>query len=365
MKAAIIAASLLIAVGSASAQGTPAEKANQLNDEGKELFGQEKYGPAAKKFEAAIILSPEGRFYFNLCFTYYFLERYQDALEQCRAVQPNGGDGALIDKTNKLIAEIEKRLPPPANDPNTGDPNTGDPNTGDPNTGNPNTGDPNTSDPNTGDPSVTNPGTAGPPPSNPFITARPRTNPYKWSLGAEFGPLANLSVGSDEFYENGAQLRLFANFIVSDARQLGIQPYFQFTNISSVEPSPFDPLRMFDLGVAAFLHRQLGNSRFYWTPQAGIHVSIQEPTSDPDTTFVALGARAEVQFAFVFGSRGQHALTLSPSLNLYGSSSAPSDSIDRPEDFELDKASATFAVALGYQLRFATPFGSSALINLE
>src|SRR5688572_9067782 len=115
VRAALAAAGVTAVLGAfvtpVAAQNTPAEKADQINDEGKKLFAEEKYEPAAKKFEQAIVLSPQGRFYFNHCFTLYFLERYPEALAQCKAVESNSADAGLRDKTNKLIGEIEKRMP--------------------------------------------------------------------------------------------------------------------------------------------------------------------------------------------------------------------------------------------------------------
>ncbi len=56
-----IAAALLIALawlGTARAQKTPAQRADELNSAGKQLFVKKQYRAAAEKFHQATILSP-------------------------------------------------------------------------------------------------------------------------------------------------------------------------------------------------------------------------------------------------------------------------------------------------------------------
>jgi hypothetical protein len=330
-----------------------------LNEDGKRLFGEQKYLEASRKFRDAIVLSPEGRFYFNLCFTLNFLERYREALDQCQAVHAAGGDARLIEKTDQLIVELEKRVPPPEPDPIGGGEPGFDPGGGvDPEPG-----------PGPGGPPPPAGGPPPPGPANPFLHRSAIENPYRWSLGGEIGGLANLGVGrvtaGENYSDGGFHLRLFANFIVNEPQQLGLQAYVGFSNLEESRLNFLgERLSIFDIGGAVFIHRRLAPA-VYLTPLVGAHISAQQPAqSFGEEAFVSAGFRGELSLAYVFGEQGQHAVSLSPALNLYLPASGANSGFD-PSDFGLDKGSATVTVAVGYTARFSTPFGSSPLISLE
>ena len=101
--ATLLALSLALS-GAAQAQTDPAKRADQLNEEGKQLFGKNDFAGAAQKFRQAILFSPEGRFYFNLCFVLDKMGKYREALTACEAVAPNGASNPLKEKTDKVIA---------------------------------------------------------------------------------------------------------------------------------------------------------------------------------------------------------------------------------------------------------------------
>ena len=87
-------------VGVAGAQ--PADRANKLNEDGKALLRAKRYTEASDLFRQAIVLQPEGRFYYNLCMSLYHEGKLGEALTACRAVGPNGG--------NETVAELKKLL---------------------------------------------------------------------------------------------------------------------------------------------------------------------------------------------------------------------------------------------------------------
>src|SRR5690349_25058610 len=91
----------------ASAQ-TPRDRAEELNAEGKKLFKDQDYEEAAKKFKQAIVFFPDARYYFNLCFALNILERYKEALEQCRLVEQHNPPPDLQQKSADLLVELEK-----------------------------------------------------------------------------------------------------------------------------------------------------------------------------------------------------------------------------------------------------------------
>ncbi|MBL4636436.1 MAG: hypothetical protein JKY56_21425 [Kofleriaceae bacterium] len=161
--APVVAIASLSAPALAQAQNAEAER---LNTAGKEHFKERRYLDAYKNFKQATAVSPEGRFFFNLCFSLNYLERFQEAIEACEQVEPNGADAKLRDKTNAVLKALRAQVPAQPTNPNT---NPGDPNTNptDPNT---NPSDPNTNptDPNTNPTNPnTNPNTNPPPPRGP------------------------------------------------------------------------------------------------------------------------------------------------------------------------------------------------------
>ena len=299
-------AATFLAAAPASAQ-PPAEQAERLNNEGKKLFADKDYERAYGKFREAATLSPEGRFFFNMCYALNFLGRYQEAIQACEQVEPAGADKELSDKTRKALASLREksaaqRATPVAATPGvTGtDPNA-DPNRG---PGGP---------PPRGGPS-------GPPPPaprgapDPFVARR--TSPpgsYKWSIGGSLGGLGNINVGrggdfeGNEVYgEGGADLRFFANVIVSERSRLGMQGSLGFGSIApgiqTTRTCPTNNLVMADIGGAAFVHLPLGQPHLR-DPAVRAACCRCSSRSELSQGFIAAGARAELGLGVRFRPR--------------------------------------------------------------
>lgn len=107
--------------GTARAQGAPSakEQAESLNTEGKKLIKQLDLAGAAQRFRAALALSEDPRFAFNLCYTLEKSGKLVEAKEACERVMADG-NSRLVEKANRLLAVIEESLaggapkPPPA-----------------------------------------------------------------------------------------------------------------------------------------------------------------------------------------------------------------------------------------------------------
>jgi hypothetical protein len=351
-----IALAIFLAAGPAAAQ-TPAEQADRLNQQGKQLFADKDYEGAYNKFREAATLSPEGRFYFNICYALNFLERYQEAIQACEQVEAAGADKELIEKTQRALSSLrEKAGQRPATQPASHDQGPRP----------------------TGPTSPREPVRPGrpPPPArgpDPFVAGRASgEGSYKWSIGGTVGLLGNLSVGREvqgqgedrEVYgPGGAELRLFANFIVSEAARFGLQGSIGFGALSPGQDSDSDEnLAIVDIGGAFFFHLPI-TRRIVMTPLAGPHLSVQQP-QELSQGFITGGVRAEVGFAYVFGRSGEHAFSVTPAVNVYFPATGDVEGQD-PSEYGLDLTHSTFALSAGYTYRFSTPFGSTPLITLE
>ncbi|HUS69086.1 MAG TPA: hypothetical protein VMZ28_31330 [Kofleriaceae bacterium] len=335
--------------GTARAQSAAQQQAERLNEEGKALFAEKRYEEAYAKFRDAAGLSAEGRFFFNQCYALNFLGRYSDAISACEQVRPAGGDAALQAKADRALVSLREKLaaqnaasqPPPV------DPNAGG-----------------------GTPPPAPPAQPSGPAPDPFVATQAAGMPgaYAWSLGVQLDMFANGGIGhvgdTHIYGPGGAMLRIFGNFIVSDAHQLGIQGY---AGIGGLGPHKDDnpdgePLTMGDIGAALFMHRRLGGS-LYMTPLGGLHVALQQP-QELSQAYVSLGARAELAFAWLFGPNDEHAFAVTPAINVYFPSKGEVDGVDA-EVYGFDKTRSTVGVGIGYTYRFSTPFGSTPLITLE
>jgi len=96
------------------AQAEARAQAEALNDEGKSMFRTGNLDGAAGKFREAITTSPDPRYYFNLCFAYEQLKRWDDALAACREVLDGGANERLVDKANQRIQSIELKRSSPS-----------------------------------------------------------------------------------------------------------------------------------------------------------------------------------------------------------------------------------------------------------
>jgi hypothetical protein len=364
---AVLAAASLTAAPAAAEQ--PAQQAEKLNEEGKRLFADKNYERAYGKFKEAATLSPEGRYFFNVCYALNFLERYEEAIQACEQVEPAGADPTLAAKARKALASLreksggKKAAPVAAGHVGVDEP-PAEPPPAEP-TGRTRPGRP---------ARVASAGGPPPPPPgapDPFLaaTARPPGS-YRWAIGGSLGGLANINTGrrgdfeGREIYDSaGGDFRLFANFILSEAARLGVQASIGVGAIAPADEDNVDNnLVLFDIGGALFLHLPLGK-RLFVTPLVGPMVSVQQP-NELSQGFIAFGTRAELGLSFVFGRNGEHAVSLTPAINVYFPASGDVEGF-APSEFGLDVTHSTFGVAAGYTYRFSTPFGTVPIITLE
>lgn len=83
-----------------------ARKANELNAEGRDLLRDGKYEAAVAKFEHALELLEDPRFYFNLCVAYEGSGDKIQAIAACREVRKNKPSKRLLDKTNRMLKNM-------------------------------------------------------------------------------------------------------------------------------------------------------------------------------------------------------------------------------------------------------------------
>ena len=374
-----LALAFLLAPSPALAQKSPKQQADELNSQGKQYFAEKRYEDAYGVFRQAATLSPEARFFFNMCYALNFLERYQDAIQACEQVPAaEGADAALKEKTDRALASLREKLAAQQSAGGGGNPTGEDPNGGGGaggattggggavTSGGPATG------PATGGAAVAT-GAGG---GDPFVAteAPPPTDSYQWSVGGDIGFLGNVNASEDEsgnplYAEGGVNLRLFANFIIHQGTRLGVQGYIGFGALPPNEDYNTDneSLGMFDLGGALFTHRPLAG-HLYWTPLVGLSLAVRQP-QELTQGFISLGSRAEVGFSYVFGPGGEHAFSVTPGFNVYFPSSGEQETdFGDPRDasyYGFDETRALFALNFGYTYRFSTPFGSTPLITLE
>lgn len=377
-----LSAALAVLVASASpalAQKSPRQQADELNTQGKQYFAEKRYEDAYGMFRQAATLSPEARFFFNMCYALNFLERYQDAIQACEQVPAaEGADAALKEKTDRALASLREKLA--AQQAASGGPTDGgggttavDPGAG----GGTTTGDGGavTSTGPATRPATGGGGGAPAAGDDPFIaTEAAPIDSYQWSVGGDFGVLGNVNAGEDAFgnplyAEGGFNLRLFANFIVHQGTRLGVQGYLGFGALPPSDDNFDDEaLGMFDLGGALFTHRPLAG-HLYWTPLVGLSLAVRQP-QELSQGFISLGSRAEVGLSYVFGPGGEHAFSVTPGFNIYFPSSGEQEHELTGEArdasyYGFDETRAVFALNVGYTYRFSTPFGSTPLITLE
>lgn len=111
MRPALAALLLLLLCPSAGADDDDASRAEALNGQGKERIRQLDLEGAAEFFRQAIELSPDPRFYFNLCYTLEKSGKLVEAREACDAVAGTG-DARLESKAAQLSSKIDERLGP-------------------------------------------------------------------------------------------------------------------------------------------------------------------------------------------------------------------------------------------------------------
>ncbi len=335
----------------------PAQRAEELNEAGKRLFGDGEYERALGKFRQATVIAPLGKYYFNVCFTLSQLKRYHQAQTACEASLANTSDAKLVDKSEKLLANVRAQvasgnasvsavdstrasLPEPRNAA-------------------------------AGNVSGSAPAAAPPPPMTTSQAARPGRHDYEWALGFELLGLGNVGVGGSlasgdaRYKDGGFQFRTTGTMTFDKRRRLGGQAYLgysvlrQDTGDASVSDSA---LSLVDLGVAGIWHIPL-SSRLYVTPLAGAHISLQGPADSPEV-FIAVGTRLGISLDWVIDKDARHVLSLSSAASLYTRAGGESTGLS-PDDFGLDSGGATAVLGLAYTLRFQTPLGQLPIFTLE
>lgn len=348
-----------------AAAQSAAERAAQLNEEGKKLWQEkEDVAAAAEKFRQATLLSPEGRYYFNLCYSLHQIGRYSEALTACRAVEPNGAPADVLEKAKVVIEDLEKRVPP---EEQTGDGTPPDDGTGEGYPPDDGTGEGDPPDDGTGQGYPPDDGAAGyqNPPGGPpaplpgLEKTAPPTDEYNWSVGADLG-LAGASVGRAGYYSGAAgTFKLHGSLVVVPKLHVGVQGYIGFTQLTADEADA--NVSIADIGGALFKH--IRRERFYVTPLLGLHLSGMQPDNGLNESLVSVGVRAELAFSWVIGPLRNHVLSITPAINIYAAAAGATE--DDAALYGLDEGGATIGVTAGYTLRFMEPFGQTPLFILE
>ncbi|MBK9031976.1 MAG: hypothetical protein IPL61_11725 [Myxococcales bacterium] len=393
-----LSAALALVAGSAAAQ-SPAQKADTLNDQGKALIKAKKYVEATEKFRAAIVLSPEGRFYLNLCMSLYSEGKLGEAITACRAVKDHGASGDQVTQANNIIDQFiapkmrAAGLDPDAVDGGTGNTgNTGNPdgtgNTGNPdgtgNTGNPDgtgtTGNPDgtgtTGNPdgtgNTGNPDGTGTtgttGTTGsnftvaPPPSLFDQVAAKPTHEYTWTLGAQLlGMRTNVGRAGD-WAKGTAGIRILGDYALSRNRQFGAQGHFTFFSVDGTDAGSYADESITFLDFGASVYKELCRGRMCVKPLVGAQIGLL--AVDQDNQFAVLGLRGEVGLEYALGKRYENVVTVALGVDAYLAAQEGDNGAD-PALYDLDRASSNLYFGLGYTRRFNTPLGSSPMFSLQ
>lgn len=390
-----LATSLVLALAAAPALAQPAKQADQLNEQGKALLNAKPSRPAEAtlKFRAAIVLSPEGRFYLNLCMSLYQEGKLGEALNMCRAVEGKGASAQQVKQAGTIVdkfilpkmreAGIDPDKPDVGPDPDNGtdpDPDNGtdpDPNNGtdpDPNNGtdpDPNNGTP---DPNNGTPDPNNTGntaannfTVAPQPSLLDQTTGAGTHEYAWTLGAQLVGVSSRVGDADDYERGGGGIRIVSDFMINKPQKFGVQAYLTYFGVAGKS----DTIRMgeridvLDIGGAAY--KEFCRGRMCLKPLAGLHVALIQPSDLEGTTettsgFSTFGARAELGIEYALGARYENILTAGVGASLYFA--APDTDFD-PEPYDLDRASANGYIGIGYTRRFSSPPGNQPLFTMQ
>ncbi len=388
-------ASLAIAValtGTAYAQ-SQAEIAERLNEEGKTLMRGNQYAEASKKFQEAVARVPEAKYFFNLCVARTNEGLLDDAITACRAVDLNNPPAELKAKTEKMVEKINdiaksQGIPPPKG---TGGGCQGtdckpldpvDPNRPkdpahpvDPNQPK----DPTHPENPTRVAEATRPQIRYAPPSQNLVMASTPDNRYTWTLGFDlFG--GGGQVGQpDAFGTVVGGFRIKGDYLMDPARRLGAQVYFQESHFGqgANDMLTAETLDIFDIGIAGYKHVCLGSTpRLCITPLLGVHLSLMSPADSTDGTgsqafnYAGIGARGELSFAYAFGRRFEHVLSLMAGANAYSavlSGPAADDASGNltAAEWGLDKGGVIAYLGLGYTYRFNTPLGGMPFVTLE
>ncbi len=370
---------------------SPQKRADALNEEGKQLlFAQPaNYQGASEKFRQAIVLSSEGRFYFNLCLAEYQMGDFGNALMACQAV---GGQAAPADdkvqkNASDLLVKIKDQMrqqgmnPDAVNTPPNGGNNTppdGGNNTP-PDGGNntpPNGGNNTPPDGGNNTPPNGGNGTTGvlpppgpsqfrgaPPPS--LFANKPPEHDYTYTIGAALEGGSG-SFGTQDAYSSAVTgVRILGDLLFAPPKHVGGEAWIDFLEVGATDvatASTNGSLSMFDAGVGLYKHFCTG--RLCVTPMAGVQIAGYLPeASNAQSSYIGLGGRLQAGVGYALGPRFEHYLTLNIGVD-FDSKPLGSDATDAAM-YGLDRGAVAVLFSIGYQYRFNTPFGQVPLFQLE
>jgi tetratricopeptide (TPR) repeat protein len=329
-------------------------QAEQLNEDGKTAYKNKDYATATAKFQAAIAISPEARFYFNLCASDEKLGDYDGALTACDEVYTHTPTDELKGKTGERAAEIRAKKKKRDQDlaaKGGGTTNTNpNPNgTGGNTNPNPNGTGGNTNPNPNGTGSAVN--HAPPPDESVEAVVEPGLN-YKWGFGGSIGPTFGRSLGGgilDYANKSGAMVHLAADYLLWPKRRYGVQLYLDILEFQGAQ----DPatgfsgtMSMEEVGLAVYKHFKLAN-KLWFSPHLGAHIVGIQPYQAANV-LSTVGIRAELPIDWVLASNS--IITFAFSYNLYLPSTKVSGDID-PANYGFDHGGGIAMFTIGYTYR--------------
>ncbi len=387
--AAATVAALALDVSPAAAQ-SPKDRAEALNNEGKQLLKAKpmRAAEAAEKFREAIVLVPDGGYYYNLCMALYHEGKLGEAYTACKAVGPNGGNEAAVKQSSTIVEKhirpqmLAAGIDPDAPPDNTGGGTGGDGGaggdgttggdgtsggTGGDGTGGDGTGGGGGSEGGAGSSGAGGAGspqnfTVAPPPSL-FTVTTPPGHSYTWTLGAQLLGMSTSMGQQDAYASGGAGFRFTGDYNLVPSQNLGAQAYVDVTSVG--EGDVAETLNVFDLGIAGF--KELCAGRACLKPLVGAHLGLfqtgSQENTDGQVSMAAFGLRAEIGAEYAIGTRYEHLITAGLGANVYTAVGGETDGM--AEALRLDEASSMVYFGLGYTYRFNTPLGSSPFFQLQ
>jgi tetratricopeptide (TPR) repeat protein len=306
---------------------TPNPQAEALNEEGKKLYAEQKdYAGAAAKFQGAIALSPDARYYFNLCMSLDKQEKFDDALIACDEVYNRNPDAELQGKAGKRASQIRAKIR--ARQP---------------------------VDPANPNPTPTPPVVEEPEPE----PIDPGRN-YKYSLGGQIGLWFPGGLGDDTYNGVGTAFKVDASLMLSQKLGLGLQ---LFAGASLVSGSR--EMSVWDAGAALYWTKKIAGP-LYFSPLGGVSLVALFPEGPNGANqYASFGFHLEPALEIVVGG-GTHSFRivplgihyyLPPASNLKGDTS--------PQVFGLEDGGLTIGLSIGYGYRFTKDIMPGDIFGLE
>ena len=340
----------LLMSGRARAAVPESTNAEQLNDEGKEAYGNEEFGKAIEKFRAAIAASPEARFYFNLCVALEKAETYEDAMDACNEVTKHQPSDELkqkvADRQSKIWAKIQKKknqAPPAAHATTEPAKDTAPAQTEQPQqqqAANP-------AQPSAPEPLATGPRQTTAEPNAPEITWP--AAPYVWSIGADVGPSGSRLANG--YPKATVALLLHADYLLFPQLKMGARVYGgvygaseHATLVGTIAGYTFT-----ELGLGGYWHLAL-SPWLELTPLLGVHAASVEFNSGSlpsDSVSLGVGLHAELALQAILG--GSNVLSLGLHVDSYSGNKADSNA---EAIMRLEKGGSMKALMIGYTYRF-------------